>query len=86
VVSKLALPNALVFLRPLIYAFENQLPRDCRRTLEPECPDIVYETLFRFSHCILNGLGFVSAPMYLFSRFSEGKPTEHLLGEGVRSG
>jgi transposase len=35
---------------------------------------------------ILNGLGFVSAPMYLFSRFFEGKPTEHLLGEGVRSG
>jgi transposase len=33
---------------------------------------------------ILNGLGFVSAPMYLFSRFFEDKPTEHLLGEGVR--
>lgn len=32
---------------------------------------------------ILNGLGFVSAPMYLFSRFFEDKPTEHLLGEGV---
>lgn len=32
---------------------------------------------------ILNGLGFVSAPMYLFSRFFEGKPTEHLLGEGI---
>lgn len=31
---------------------------------------------------ILNGLGFVSAPMYLFSRFFEDKPTEHLLGEG----
>ena len=33
---------------------------------------------------ILNGLGFVSAPLYLFERFFEGKPTEHLLGEGVR--
>lgn len=33
---------------------------------------------------ILNGLGFLSAPMYLFSRFFEGKPTERLLGEGVR--
>lgn len=33
---------------------------------------------------ILNGLGFVSAPMYLFSRFFRGKPTEHLLGEGIR--
>ena len=34
---------------------------------------------------ILNGLGFVSAPLYLFSRFFEGKPTEHLLGEKVSS-
>lgn len=33
---------------------------------------------------ILNSLGFVSAPMYLFSCFFEGKPTEHLLGEGIR--
>jgi transposase len=33
---------------------------------------------------ILNGLGFVSAPLYLFSRFFEGKATEHLIGEGVR--
>lgn len=32
---------------------------------------------------ILNALGFVSAPMYLFSRFFEDKSTEHLLGEGV---
>jgi transposase len=32
---------------------------------------------------ILNGLGFVSAPLYLFGRFFEGKPTEHLLGAGV---
>lgn len=33
---------------------------------------------------VLNGLGFVSAPMYLFSRFFEDKPTEHLLGDGVQ--
>lgn len=33
---------------------------------------------------ILNGLGILSAPLYLFSRFFEGKPTEHLLGEGVQ--
>ena len=32
---------------------------------------------------ILNGLGFVSAPLYLFSEFFEGKPVEHLLGEGI---
>ena len=33
---------------------------------------------------ILNGLGFVSAPLYLFSGFFQGKATEHLIGEGVR--
>lgn len=33
---------------------------------------------------ILNGLGFVSAPLYLFERFFIGKPTEHLLGKGVK--
>jgi transposase len=33
---------------------------------------------------ILNGLGFVSAPLYLFSKFFEGKATEHLIGEGVQ--
>lgn len=33
---------------------------------------------------ILNGLGLVSAPLYLFSKFFEGKPTEHLIGEGIR--
>jgi len=32
---------------------------------------------------LLNGLGFVSAPLYMFSKFFEGKPTEHLLGEGI---
>ena len=34
---------------------------------------------------ILNGLGFVSAPLYLFEQFFVGKPTEHLLGSGVRA-
>lgn len=33
---------------------------------------------------ILNGLGFVSAPLYLFERFFEGKATEHLIGSGIR--
>jgi transposase len=32
---------------------------------------------------LLNGLGFVSAPLYMFSKFFEGKATEHLLGEGI---
>ena len=33
---------------------------------------------------ILNCLGFVSAPLYLFSQFFESKPTEHLLGPGIQ--
>ena len=32
---------------------------------------------------ILNGLGFVSAPLYLFKEFFVGKATEHILGEGI---
>ncbi len=32
---------------------------------------------------VLNGLGFVSAPLYMFSKFFEGKATEHLLGAGI---
>lgn len=32
---------------------------------------------------ILNGLGFVSARLYLFEKFFIGKATEHLLGEGI---
>jgi transposase len=32
---------------------------------------------------LLNGLGFVSAPLYMFGKFFEGKPTEHLLGQGI---
>lgn len=34
---------------------------------------------------ILNGLGFVSAPLYLFSEFFAGKPVEHLLGPGIKA-
>jgi transposase len=34
---------------------------------------------------ILNGLGLVSAPLYLFEQFFEGKAIEHLLGAGVRA-
>ena len=33
---------------------------------------------------LLNGLGFVSAPLYLFEQFFQGKATEQLLGEGVK--
>jgi transposase len=34
---------------------------------------------------ILNGLGLVSAPLYLFEQFFVGKATEHLLDQGVRA-
>ncbi len=33
---------------------------------------------------ILNGLGLVSAPLYLFEQFFVGKATEHLLGVGIK--
>jgi transposase len=34
---------------------------------------------------ILNSLGFISAPLYLFSEFFESKPVEHLLGQGIKA-
>jgi transposase len=33
---------------------------------------------------ILNGLGFVSAPLYMFSEFFKSRACEHLIGEGVK--
>ncbi|WP_445300968.1 IS1634 family transposase [Microcoleus sp. BR0-C5] len=34
---------------------------------------------------IINGLGMFSAPLYLFSKFFEGKAIEHLLGSGIQA-
>ena len=34
---------------------------------------------------IINGLGVISAPLYLFSKFFEGKAVEHLLGKGIQA-
>ncbi|NEP80718.1 MAG: DUF4277 domain-containing protein [Okeania sp. SIO3B3] len=34
---------------------------------------------------LLNGLGKVSSPLYLFSKFFEGKAIEHLIGTGVKT-
>ena len=34
---------------------------------------------------IINGLGLVSAPLYLFSKFFEWKAIEHLLGSGIQA-
>ena len=33
---------------------------------------------------ILNGLGFISAPLYFFEKFFSGIATEHLLAEGIQ--
>ncbi|CDN16931.1 hypothetical protein RintRC_4163 [Richelia intracellularis] len=33
---------------------------------------------------IIDGLGFISAPLYLFEKFFSGIATEHLLGEGIQ--
>jgi len=32
---------------------------------------------------ILNGLGLFTSPLYLFSKFFEGKATQHLIGVGI---
>lgn len=34
---------------------------------------------------IINCMGFLTAPLYLFSEFFEGKATEHLIGVGVKA-
>ncbi len=34
---------------------------------------------------VLNGLGLVSSPLYLFNRFFQGKAIEHLIGPGVKA-
>ncbi len=34
---------------------------------------------------IINCMGFLSAPLYLFSEFFEGKATEHLIGAGIKA-
>ncbi|MFK0731451.1 MAG: DUF4277 domain-containing protein [Gloeotrichia echinulata HAB0833] len=34
---------------------------------------------------ILNGLGFVSRPLYLFPQFFKDKAIEHLLGSGIKA-
>jgi transposase len=34
---------------------------------------------------IINGLGMVAAPLYLFSKFFEGKAVEYLLGTGIQA-
>ena len=34
---------------------------------------------------VVSGLGLVSSPLYLFSKFFEGKAIEHLIGKGVKT-
>lgn len=49
-----------------------------------EDPHQIVSTGVVLKAMLLNGLGMVSAPLYLFSQFFEGKATEHLLGAGVK--
>ena len=43
------------------------------------------DTASHIKALILNCLGFLTAPLYLFSQFFVGKATEHLIGQGVKS-
>ncbi len=50
-----------------------------------EHPQEVVSTGHVVKALILNCLGFLSAPLYLFREFFMGKATEHLLGEGIKA-
>ena len=58
----------------LVEEIERQIPRH---------PQQIVSTVQLVKAMILNGLGFVSAPLYLFEEFFKRKATEHLLGEGI---
>lgn len=58
----------------IVEQINQHLGKDSR---EQVSPGVVVKAM------ILNGLGLVSAPLYLFEQFFVGKATEHLLGEGV---
>ena len=59
------------------------LAEEIDRQIQPH-PQQVISTGKVVKAMIINGLGFVSAPLYLFSEFFHGKATEHLLGEGIK--
>jgi transposase len=52
--------------------------------IEPHCLEHV-STGQVVKAMILNALGFLSAPLYLFSEFFESKAVSHLLGDGVEA-
>lgn len=45
---------------------------------------VLKDTASHIKALILNCLGFLTAPLYLFSQFFMGKATEHLIGSGVK--
>ena len=51
----------------------------CEQLSEIVSPGLVVKAM------IVNGLGVVSAPLYLFSKFFEGKAIEHLIGSGIQA-
>jgi predicted RNA binding protein YcfA (HicA-like mRNA interferase family) len=46
---------------------------------------LVENGLINTKAIILNGLGFVSRPLYLFPDFFQDKPIEHLIKEGIKA-
>ncbi len=70
----LGLIAGLVDELELVEQVNQPLGEDCR---ERTSPGVVVRAM------ILNGLGLVTAPLYLFEQFFVGKATEPLLGAGV---
>ena len=58
----------------IVEIINEQLGTDTREIVSP---GIIIKAI------IINGLGFVARPLYLFPQFFEDKATEHLLGKGI---
>jgi transposase len=58
----------------IVEIVDEQLGTNCKEIVSP---GIIVKAI------IINGLGFISRPLYLFSQFFEGLATEHLLGQGI---
>ncbi len=61
----------------IVEIVDEQLGTDSREIVSP---GVIIKAI------IINGLGFLSRPLYLFPQFFEDKATEHLLGQGILPG
>jgi transposase len=59
-----------------------QLVKTVDRLVGPR-PEEKVSTGMALKAAILNALGFVASPLYLFGHYGQGKPTEWLLGKGI---